>query len=864
MTVPAVVVIAPRDVGADILSVLHDWSAVGLVEPFLWVDAEVVAAGPLLRVPGVAVVAGRLTVVDGREYLADSGRPDVLRVCAVDPLQGPSVRHAAGRLLDYLASSLPGVATTRVHVALTYVGMQAGRAFDVTDGWHNIVLAPEEASSAESPRVLVTAEDDPNSLAMHYAAGLAGLLGLWASDSQCPLEKVDVPLAQGVRLARSYLYWLDAEAVESAIQNALTEVSDALPRPTHEGRRLDYVEDDQAAVEAAAEGLLSTHEWLLVRRREPGPPDQRRPMGLAESLRMLFSFVWAALRRAPRDWLHRVVQRASTSAAGFGQRAVFGDSSAYEVVVNGRAADGRMVSWDSFDSSLARLRDQLVDVPRHREQPHDLSLFWRDFVGVALGLVDGRHRVLSVPLPTVGGRPAVVRSPAKVAPPSSMAFVDLPPHISAQLGVRHVAPSQILAAERASADLADQARDTTMAYDMADARSSLQAWQRTVQSGSYTGQVGQRLTARIAALQDELRQRAERIRGMGVSTDDNRLAEQQESLSRRTRWTSVAALVVVVAFVVAGVVGWWAWTTVLAAAAATVLVWLLALLTQYVIGQRQLFQLLNRLHNDEARLAVEYRNLAAAVDDIDRVARAYRQFEPWGTVLGQFLDQPFGPPSEPGSRPPVLSGSLPRCVRIGMAEPGDSQIAAVVDTLREQLFGVGWAEDAYLRVIENAAPSKLYDDAASQHDSPLLGLAHALRTRGVPAACGAVPRSHVSRLLGELATGAQRSLLLSSTTWSGQGSAEAARPERVSVDGSLPFDGTVVAAEARATGVLQPTQAVRLLADAPSGLTQRWALTELTDPIHPSHLVLGESGTRSSANVAPPTEEEGRDAVPFL
>lgn len=648
MSVPFVVIVAPERPCREVLAVLRDWSSVDLVQPFLWVEPQPLDADAR-KVQGVLVIDGRARYVDALSHLADAGQPDVIRVCVLDPLTGPSPRQAGVRLTEKLRAAMPSAPVTQVHVVAAVLGLEPERAFDAATGWHNIILAPEQAKSPASARELITVDTDPLTRAMHHAAGLAGLLGLWRGGVQCALDSVPPPPEARVRLTRSYLRWVQADAVQAQLRNGLTDVGDRIPRPKSGGRLLPYLENARPAVEAAADNLYAVHSWILARPREQIPRDRKHRTGFAESLRMLWGFLWAALRNAPRDWVRKIVDGASRSAARVGQRVVFGDDSAFEVVVRGRKPDGRLASWSDFDKSLATLRASLADVSRHREPTHDSGAFWKDFVGVGLSLADGLQRVPAVPQPMVGGSPAIVRHGSDVAPSPDRAFLDLPQHVSAQLGIQMISPADLLDAARAEADINEQAREASLAYDMADARARLAAWRQKTQFETYMGRVGGRLTDRLTELQEEIRECIQRVKSAGSPQVDTRLADRQAQLSRRMRWTSIAAVLVIVGVLVAGWQEWLPWGRAISWLVGAAVTWFLMVVLLFLLGQRELFQLLHRMKNEEARLRVEMSNLAAAVDDLDRVSHAYRQFVPWATSWASFWTSPLAHLSSPAT-----------------------------------------------------------------------------------------------------------------------------------------------------------------------------------------------------------------------
>ncbi len=138
-----------------IRDVLQDWSAVGLVAPFVW-QASGEASGALL-------------VADGR------GRRMPVQAVAADSQSDQAVFTVLGAALDGVAevpsdevarveelvvgSLAAGVAVSRVRATVVLAGSGGTTSRLASPGWYNLVLAPEESdrpgaagSSSTPPR----------------------------------------------------------------------------------------------------------------------------------------------------------------------------------------------------------------------------------------------------------------------------------------------------------------------------------------------------------------------------------------------------------------------------------------------------------------------------------------------------------------------------------------------------------------------------------------------------------------------------------------------------------------------------------------------------------------------------------------
>ena len=107
--------------------------------------------------------------------------------------------------------------------------------------------------------------------------------------------------------------------------------------------------------------------------------------------------------------------------------------------MNGRLATGRLATWDQVDSALDSLGVD-VGAGRYTEQSDDLSPLWKDYLDTAFTLADGQQRSVTVAQPVLGTRHAVLRSAARIAPSPTQSFRNMPPHVSATLGISEIPP----------------------------------------------------------------------------------------------------------------------------------------------------------------------------------------------------------------------------------------------------------------------------------------------------------------------------------------------------------------------------------------------------------------------------------------
>ena len=690
MSVPLSIVVADPGTTQGVLAVLRDWSAVGLISPFMWVTADGPSSGTL-RQEAALVLGGSVTWTTVGRHLADVGDSSVIRVCALDWLSGIRTLQCANGIVAQLHDASPVTKLVRIHAIPLVEGMAVDRAPAPEPGWHVVILSPEDSHSPTSARAVVSTDDPPIALSMLTAARLAGLLGLWRGLSEGPLDSQPPPPGTQVMLARTFFRRRDANQAAHDIRCALTDTSRGLPVPHRDGAPMQSVEDERAAAVRVADQLLETHPTVLEEnRRLPASAEKVTKIGRARGLQMLLSFVWAAMRNAPRDWLNSVTAQAATAVAGASQWLAFGEDSSYQIVVNGRLPSGALATWEEVDGALDSI-GRGKGAGRYSEQSDDLSPLWKDYLDVALMLADGQKRSEGVDQPEIGPRPAVLRSAARIALPPTDSFRNMPPHVSATLGVAEIPPSDVALAQHVLKELDSHAQRSVIALDLGRAREALAEWQRDVQLPSYSGRVGERLAARIGELRSEIASLSSSLHRLASpAVDSAGLAERQMALARRMRITIGVTSATLIGLGIAGYLEWLDPSTAAIIGAVALAICVAILTLSFFLGQRELFHLLNRRSRDEAQGKVLTQNLASAVADLKRVTRAYRQHLAWGAIVGAFLQRPFGPSPNAPEDLPLLQGDLPRCVQTGVVPHSDGFAAMAAEELAPNVYSAGW------------------------------------------------------------------------------------------------------------------------------------------------------------------------------
>ena len=531
----APVVVAARAATMNLVTdVLLNWSTLGLVGPVHLVDLDAGDVHDPL-VPSVLVQDGVRHAAALQSQLAEASRAaSRLRLVVISD-EGAAGRvdpDAALRLLESVRRSIPAGQIVPVHLRVRASDDPAGLE-DAWHGWHNLLLAAENLRAPGHGVTLILRDPSHPRLRTHLCAALVTIAGLWEVQTSSLVDDREVSPARTWVALRTFSRHLSADPVEQALLERLSDVSDSFPRPHVEGVSARKVEDETGAATAMADQLVAKHEALLLKRDRPVPRRSAgEQIGAVRALKMLFAFLWSALRSAPAAFADRIVHAVSSGVAGTVSGLVFGASdSEYEVVVNGIRRDGSLASWGEVDEAVEAVAARLGGAPVHAGGAA-LSAVWRDYVAAGLTLLDGANRSTGLPPVTMGTHRAVVSRPDHVAhhPDSSFEVSD---EIAAYLSVASMAPNDPMGArlfEQEIRELAEKQPQLRGRVEVLVER--LRSW-RDEREKSFSGRVGMRVAkavhdtrAEISALVSELRA-AQSAQSMPDS-----IAEQQASLSK--------------------------------------------------------------------------------------------------------------------------------------------------------------------------------------------------------------------------------------------------------------------------------------------------------------------------------------------
>jgi hypothetical protein len=722
------VILAPPGTAGAVLDVLRDWSALGVIEPFLWVRSEAVngEVAPALKITGGTAVG---TTVQAQ--VADS-RNDLRRICVLVPLAesacvvSSSQEQTVARLLE---SAGP---TIRIRLLLPRPGAGQGGATLARMGWHNILLSAEDSGGPEATRITLGSATSTIELGSYAAAGTAGVAGLWTDVATSPLDSMAMLPGESLRLARTFYRRVRTDDAERRLRAQVSSTAADVPLPRRPGGGCVRIEDLQTETNGMADRLFARHPGVLRGSRVTTQAVQPVPLGVMAILRMFGAFMIAAIKNAPLQWYRSTVNRVSSAAARTVQNAVFGqEPAAYQTVVNGMTPEGLPTSWSEWGAAASSMESAAIAATGtvRQRQRDDLSPLWRDYAAAAMTLVDAGDRVDGLGPIEFGSDRGVVASIEQVVPGRRTSFQELPPHLAAAIGFEAVRAEDVLGVDLVRRRLLHVATAPSLALDAGRAEQGLRDWHSRYRA-SFSVQVGRRIAGAIADRRQEIVELLGRIAdAAGTDGDEQAERRRQRALSRRLRWIVGGAVVIALGVLFAAGFGVLLLPVGLAVAGVVLLVAVCVTLALFVRGQRRLFAELNRRQRAVAQVEVDRQNLIEALADLRRLSDAYGEYLAWSRVIGAFLALPFGPPPSNSEAGTGVTTGFPRSTRIGVADVDARTVADAAAQLRHRTFTVGWLEGPWTALLGEAGERIGSDGFELQADPSLL-----FKQPGVPAA----------------------------------------------------------------------------------------------------------------------------------
>ena len=792
---------------------LKDWSALGLLQPFIWVSAdEDSAAGDLA---GDLVVEGRCERVQVLPYLAGLAGLEGVQLCGLTLLaasqSGPD-QGACARLRGRLSNLENAGRAAFVHLVVPTLDAVPATQALVWPQWHNLLVSPEDARTPATVSERLVSSSDETVLEAHAASALASVTGLWAGLGSSLFDAPVQEVAPGLRLVRAFYRRLDARQVTAALRQNVLGLSMGLPRPRQGQLQLEQFDSPENAAAAVWAGVLNRHAAIFARERVSLPRVPRVQLTLRKALTMFFSFLGAAIRDAPRQWIISVVGGVAQGIATSANRVLFGDESSFEVVVMGRS--GRVADAAELTAGAEALTSRVQHVfPEAEMRAGDHSGFWSDVIRAGIGLADGAPPPPGLEPSRAGSQQGVMRSPDGIVVSPSQGL-PITGSLAANVGQGTLSAIDRMETQQVWRQLqADDGRAPSPEQERT--RQQIAEWLRGVDA-TYFGRIALHLAQFQEVVRDEVGQLWQQLQSAAAAPKASpSLVQAQLKLSRRIRRRFVA---LIVALIAVGVVrGFRKVTTseAIALGVAVLVVWFVSSMVTFIKGQRELFALLHRQRVEASSIPALSENLQRAIRDLNTSTVLYAQYLQWAQILSHFLHEPFGrdTSSVVDASPCVMRTN--RAFTVATAVPGVDSVRIAGQRVGQELYSSGWMQDlwgsllidAYVRVDPVSAPTldrvfaDLLRDRALGAGSRLAGIAQQLKVEGVSPAGG---RRHWSRALIQVQQQPQLldGLLDDIHSWDGS-FLGAGADFLAELESRLPpnptFDGSIVTNDARAT-----------------------------------------------------------------
>lgn len=862
-----VVVVCPPGPLTAVGDALADWSATDLLQPFLWVETSAWARGLPSRgqTPALLTQAGRTAGTTVEQTLTTQPFDRVRLVVLVPALAGAP--GLSGETEHSIHQAILGTSAVNqvdlIRLVVTRPDSGPVAADLAREGWHNLIIAPEESRGPGLGHSMLPPARDPIGIAPDAAACLAGVAGLWKNLDAAPLDNRQAPFGRTLRLVRSWYRNLDATAVADQVRAGLLSLDGGVPLPRQHGWQAVYIDDSRRAANDMADAVLGRHAALFVGERVAPAAVQTEKVGIWQATTMLFGFIGASITMAPMKWYSLVIGDIESAVAGRVQQLAFGaDPSQYAVVAQGELAGGG-ADWRRVGRASAHLDQVLHQAgPRPHAIAGDFSAVWEDYVESGLTLMDAGERSHSMPIP-VGTERGVLRRMSDCVPAPEEAF-RVPPRIAAAIGgISDVRAADPLAQHTVAARLRQLGGQPSLARDAEATLRDLETWQQHTQH-SYAAYTGAKLAQRLLDTSQEVSQLMQQTTAGGVADTSNaRTQARQKKIAawmRAILFSFVGLVVVLAVFTGIGVLTWWG---ALLGAGAGLVIWLVGSFALFVLGQRDLFRDLNRRRAALSQAEADQANLRTALRDLHRQSQAYGQFLEWTRVLGVLLHAPFGDAARSTPDAGTIEAGLPLNTRVGRAEVDAEATAEVVALMRRDLYHTGWLSRPWQATLTDAGarlgtgahdlstePRRMFAQRAGVSESHLTAWADELERGGVGTASGEQLWRHALERLGQPD---YRSRLVSRVVVpvpgcdGGQAATFSERDFMAGVGEHRPsgkFDSGVLARETRLEGKDGVTQAWPL--ERFDGLDRQAVLVELGEGLPDYTFDLGE-------RISPPT-----------
>ncbi|MEU8819299.1 hypothetical protein [Actinoplanes sp. NPDC048796] len=720
--VAVILAVTPDD--GEIVRVVEDWTAAGLLRTSLLVTDDVLN-GP---VPAFDELPVRRISPSGtvEEKLLDSIGTRTLRLVrfvAVRPVPAEPEPGGGDKLNEILEVIAPSLSYRTRLIRVNLVVPRGGPALPV----------PALLEPRWDVNVVVSAEDRPHDDAIdfkvtraaafppHAALACATAGGLWEHQPAAPFDTADATRVAGnhrrIVVARSTVRLVDNRDLSERVINKVVRAdTTALLDPELVDRGDRLVRSSARTVEAVATAFrqnIGEHPFdfhpLPEPEREPRRP-RRTGSAVTRAFRQLVRRRTEAISVPTRDLTEPVVEWLTKSRPDITDQAD---------------------SWNltQLPPTPWRVHEIALSAPDLLPKRAPAPAFaWRPLRQMCFGLIDAGEQPDEVQA-VVGGRRPVVSNARWIVPSPVETFEFKEEEIKALSAVGRrcgdVRATDLNASRHVRRRLAEAVgkAETTGDEPPETAQSRLAVlracqarfveWDDRERAQSLIGLLSEHVSKQLGIARKDLDRRAAQYNG--TNTERRRLqGELNKSFAevRKNRWVGPSAGVLSAAAVacallfplgVAGVVA------------------LLALIAAGWWGGRMAGYLARevRLENELAAVEEQRRAIVAAVErwptEADRLASVYDVLTDWGEIIGWMAHKPFGRGEEPETKLGLDTGQLPQAFQFSVADDDATVDRVIQHTLRDT-FGRGWLMHLYVAVMERAMGGTL--DAESTENNP--------------------------------------------------------------------------------------------------------------------------------------------------
>lgn len=710
-----------------IRSALVDLTALGLVPELLWINPD--KTGDSVEFYEHNANVG---LVEGARKISDVVR-DCKRVLlvAIDDIEDEGSflnEKGINRWADLIHAS--NLDVKRLHLILSRLPLIA-RPVEPIVGWTRLVLAAEDSDSPSAPQTAQNRADGPAELARYAAPAIAGLTGLWEGMNEVPVleDMASGALAtesgRGARLVRVYHRRIDATEIESLVRAGALNVRDSIPQPTSSrGTPVTVAVDSNEVVTGITKRFSAASESALFEPYEPPAQLESVQVSAWETFKAFLSFFFRAVIGTPTDWGNAMKSSGQSAFASATQKMLYGTDSQIEVVCGNHSGKQRSFTVAQMNAASAKLREQLESDNSSEFRvgpPAQLTQMWRTYQECALTLVDAEQRKNSKRFAPVGWddlNPTVLSNTRYSIVDSSESFDGAHSVLDAQFG-RNLPNTKVAPFDPFSAEIyqhhVDFAAKQSTDRGLAQKRDDFHRWKQN-NSRSFGWSVGVELMRFIGkANEDVKRFRGEfediqrRLRSLGgdEASVDMRLLRAMRVIT----WGWLFFVITMIYLVVVGFQpNWkihgnmvelhWSWglgSALVATVVALVSEWLI-----YARARRGLYERNQQRQLLRKQEAIVSRNLARAIATVERTTNAYSQHQAWSRVLGRAINFPYGMEADQSVPVSIPEGGLSRATVIGRAKATDAAMSRSMQTLRNKLYQIGWAEQALNRLIDDS------------------------------------------------------------------------------------------------------------------------------------------------------------------